>query len=135
VAPPSPEAASSQQASAGLPAEIMQCVVIKPGDTLIVRVDPDRLGGDGFAEVEELKRSIVTYLPERTRVIVLGVDEMAIGCPDPKVHDHDQVSDDRVSCPTCGAYGLSNGSPNCPDEWHTTHPKRANIASTGGDHG
>lgn len=65
-------------------AEILQVTVVKPGDTLIVRVSPDI----SHAEVEELKRQIVIMLPERTRVVIMGVDEIAIACPNPDEHAH-----------------------------------------------
>ena len=73
--------------------KIVQALVVKPGDSLIIRVDPDRT--DGFAEIEDLKRQIESRLPDGVGVMVMAVDEIAVACPDPRAHAHKWIGQDH----------------------------------------
>jgi hypothetical protein len=57
---------------AGEVARAREAVVIRPGDTLIVRVDPASTWGD----VEELKRAFVERMPN-VQVIVVAAEQLA----------------------------------------------------------
>lgn len=54
---------------------IAEGLIVRPGDTLVIRVDADRV--TGFAEVEDLKRQIVERLPAGAQVMVIACDQLA----------------------------------------------------------
>lgn len=53
-------------------------LVVRPGDTLVLRVDPDRFTPESAAEMKRL----VTERLSGVEVMVLGVDQMFVHQPD-----------------------------------------------------
>jgi hypothetical protein len=71
---PPPPPAPQPPAPASPLARIEEGLIIRPGDTLIVRVEPDI----SQAEAEELKRGIMERLPLLASVMVIGCDQIAV---------------------------------------------------------
>jgi hypothetical protein len=63
--------------------KIAEGLIIQPGDTLIVRVDPMST----FPEVEELKRQVAERLPAGAQVMVIACEQLAVMRPDSGVNN------------------------------------------------
>jgi hypothetical protein len=62
---------------ADLPEGVVEAVVIRPGDTLVIRVHPDVRSRDHFdALVEELTPALKKRMPDVELVFLAGVEQL-----------------------------------------------------------
>lgn len=56
--------------------QLVEGLIVQPGDTLLVRVDPDRIRSEDH--VQEIKQRVESKVPAGVNVVLVVADEFAL---------------------------------------------------------